>query len=471
MSCPSAIELEEGRADPRHVERCAHCQKAESRIAVARESLRLAAELPVPEVSAWPGLAAARWSRPFPLAVPSRAPRWPFVAGLAAAAALLLVSWHERRPAAPQPSVVATAHRAVPSVPSARLEAVVTLLGGHVGLTRDGQKLLVDATSRLRSGDAIDLAGGARLAAQWSDGSGFLVDGPARLVLDWLSSDRTSLRLERGHIDVRVRPGSGQEVAVVAPRHIVSVHGTWFLVAAASDRTTVEVLEGVVEVAERDGSSSTLLRAPARAVFGVGSARTGTLTADEATRLRAHSELNLLSLADGQKLDALAAATSVLLLDAPAGATVAVDGVTLGVGSLAIRRPPGRHLVEVAQTGFSPSRRWVDFDRPLVALPLALEALHTHDVSADDLARTLSQQRPRIQSCYERGLKRDPQLSGTVSLRLEIGKAGRVRRATVEHSTLADQQVVDCLVEDAQRWTFPGENVTIVYPLVLRPQH
>ena len=76
-----------------------------------------------------------------------------------------------------------------------------------------------------------------------------------------------------------------------------------------------------------------------------------------------------------------------------------------------------------------------------------------------------------IKACYERGLKRDPQLAGTVSLRIEIGVSGRVKRVTVEGSTLNDAQVVECLVEGAQRWTFPGANVTVVYPIVLRPQH
>ncbi|WP_159314288.1 hypothetical protein, partial [Staphylococcus aureus] len=61
--------------------------------------------------------------------------------------------------------------------------------------------------------------------------------------------------------------------------HVVSVHGTWFGVGLSSDHMLVEVIEGVVEVAERDGSSSTLLRAPARATFSLGSAQTGTLSA------------------------------------------------------------------------------------------------------------------------------------------------------------------------------------------------
>ncbi len=418
---------------------------------------------PAPEPADWPGLAAARWSRPMPLVAPTWAgARRPFWVVLSAAATLLLlVGVRARQPVAvPLPPVVAKKSTLPTVAPSLALEAVVTLVGGRVTLTRAGQSLTVDGRSRLSGGDGIELAPAARLAAQWADGSGFLVTGPARMTVDRLTAARTSLGIERGQIDVRVRPGSGQAVAVVTPRHIVSVHGTWFRVAASLQRTTVEVLEGVVDVAERDGSSSTLLRAPARATFGVGSARTGTLTAGEATRLRAESELNLSSTSES---------TGLLHIDAPALANVAVDGVTFGQGSLAVRRPLGRHLVELTELGFTPARRWVDADQPLVTLSLALGPLRTQDISADDLARTLARQRPQIQSCYERGLKRDPQLTGTIVLRLEIGEGGRVRRASVESSTLNDAPVVDCLVDHALHSVYPGENVTVVYPLVLRP--
>ena len=47
------------------------------------------------------------------------------------------------------------------------------------------------------------------------------------------------------------------------------------------------VFEGAVEVSELDGSSSTLLRAPARATFGHGRASSSALGSAEAGRLRA----------------------------------------------------------------------------------------------------------------------------------------------------------------------------------------
>jgi hypothetical protein len=76
-----------------------------------------------------------------------------------------------------------------------------------------------------------------------------------------------------------------------------------------------------------------------------------------------------------------------------------------------------------------------------------------------------------IRGCYERGLKRIPSLAGTVSLRLEVGDAGQVRRVAVEESTLSDDVVADCLLHEARGWSFSvGRNATVVYPFVFRPE-
>ena len=93
-----------------------------------------------------------------------------------------------------------------------------------------------------------------RAAAQWSEGSGFLLYGDAELTLARLEPRTQRLELGRGQISVRVGPHEpGESLHVITPDHVVSVHGTWFTVASAQHTTTVEVLEGTVEVTERDG--------------------------------------------------------------------------------------------------------------------------------------------------------------------------------------------------------------------------
>ncbi|MGZ3440132.1 MAG: AgmX/PglI C-terminal domain-containing protein, partial [Polyangia bacterium] len=77
----------------------------------------------------------------------------------------------------------------------------------------------------------------------------------------------------------------------------------------------------------------------------------------------------------------------------------------------------------------------------------------------------------QIRACYERRLKRDPQLAGTVSLKLRVGDAGQVTRVDVEQSTLPDPLVAECLRREAAGWSFEqGRNATVVYPFVFRTQ-
>ena len=84
----------------------------------------------------------------------------------------------------------------------------------------------------------------------------------------------------------------------------------------------------------------------------------------------------------------------------------------------------------------------------------------------------LSEERAaQIRACYERRLKRDPSLAGTVSLRLRVGGAGQVTRVDVEESTLPDPLVAECLRREAAGWSFVvGRNATVVYPFVFRTQ-
>jgi len=77
----------------------------------------------------------------------------------------------------------------------------------------------------------------------------------------------------------------------------------------------------------------------------------------------------------------------------------------------------------------------------------------------------------QIRACYERRLKRDPSLSGTVSLKLRVGDAGQVSRVEVEESTVPDPLVAECLRREAAGWSFrQGRNATVVYPFVFRSQ-
>lgn len=78
----------------------------------------------------------------------------------------------------------------------------------------------------------------------------------------------------------------------------------------------------------------------------------------------------------------------------------------------------------------------------------------------------------RFKTCYERGLGRDPNLQGRVSVSFVIARDGTVKNASDSGSDLPDAVVRDCVVEQFERFRFPapeGGTVDVVYPILLAP--
>ena len=465
--------------EQRHVDGCADCATAQTRVQAARLGLDFAARSEPAELSAAAEAraeASIRWTRITP-AVPVRRP---FVVGLglAAACAAAFVVWQAR---APKRAAYAAAtsspasHRATLNAARPdRLEALVTLVGGDVSLVRgDAPARRLGLDTRLGAADRITTAGSARAAAQWSEGSGFLLYGDAELTLARLEPRTQRLELGRGQISVRVGPHEpGESLHVITPDHVVSVHGTWFTVASAAHTTTVEVLEGTVEVTERDGSASTLLTAPARATFGPGRSVSAPLSGHQAAKLRAESEMNFLPWTAG--LDAARSTSGALLVASQPPAELAVDGIVLGSTPLELRRPFGRHYVELTRADFRTQHQWIAVGKEPGELRASL--VHAAPVADEpsapvEIESMIHRRSSQIRACYERRLKRDPSLAGTVSLKLRVGDAGQVTRVDVEQSTLPDPLVAECLRREAAGWSFEqGRNATVVYPFVFRSQ-
>jgi len=86
--------------------------------------------------------------------------------------------------------------------------------------------------------------------------------------------------------------------------------------------------------------------------------------------------------------------------------------------------------------------------------------------------RVLRRHRNELRYCYERELKRSPELAGAVNLKFSIGGKGRVVAAIIDKSTVGDRRVEACIVQKARRWVFPepsGGMVTVIYPLRFIP--
>ncbi|MBU1068790.1 TonB family protein [Myxococcota bacterium] len=74
--------------------------------------------------------------------------------------------------------------------------------------------------------------------------------------------------------------------------------------------------------------------------------------------------------------------------------------------------------------------------------------------------------------CYVRALQKDPRVAGTVKLKFEIQKGGRVTSCTVVQN-LSDPDVGNCLAARLKRWRFPEPtdgSVTVTYPWIFEPK-
>ncbi len=80
----------------------------------------------------------------------------------------------------------------------------------------------------------------------------------------------------------------------------------------------------------------------------------------------------------------------------------------------------------------------------------------------------------RIKYCYERALASTPSLQGKVKVFFQISPSGKVSQARIAHSTLHDQKVEECMLQQVRTWRFPapegGGIVNVNYPFTFRPR-
>lgn len=88
------------------------------------------------------------------------------------------------------------------------------------------------------------------------------------------------------------------------------------------------------------------------------------------------------------------------------------------------------------------------------------------------IAKVVKSRLTAVKECYERELKRNPQLAGKVVIRFTIEEDGRVTGVAVEESSLGDPNVGSCIVSRFERFRFPkpdGGAVTVSYPFIFSP--
>lgn len=104
------------------------------------------------------------------------------------------------------------------------------------------------------------------------------------------------------------------------------------------------------------------------------------------------------------------------------------------------------------------------------------EVIGSGDLSTTSINQTVNRKKPALKGCYERELKKDKTLRGTVKVRFTILTSGRVdkSRIVILQNTIRSKAVAKCIKNNIKRWRFDkpsGGDVTIAYPFVFTPSN
>ncbi|MFL5318773.1 MAG: AgmX/PglI C-terminal domain-containing protein, partial [Myxococcaceae bacterium] len=90
-------------------------------------------------------------------------------------------------------------------------------------------------------------------------------------------------------------------------------------------------------------------------------------------------------------------------------------------------------------------------------------------IDREAVAKVVNSHLQEVRGCYERALLKDPSLAGKVVLEWQISTAGAVVTAKTKTSTLRNQAVEACILQNLKTWHFPpakGGLVIVSYPFL-----
>ncbi len=104
--------------------------------------------------------------------------------------------------------------------------------------------------------------------------------------------------------------------------------------------------------------------------------------------------------------------------------------------------------------------------------PIENEISTEGGLDRNEIAAVIQRHLSEVRFCYEKGLQKNPRLSGRVSMKFMIGPNGRVTTAQIGNSSLNYQPSETCIRDRLKTWKFPepqgGVTVKVNYPFVLR---
>lgn len=91
----------------------------------------------------------------------------------------------------------------------------------------------------------------------------------------------------------------------------------------------------------------------------------------------------------------------------------------------------------------------------------------------ETIARVIKRHWNEIKYCYEKELSKDPNLYGKVTVNFIIDGTGSVAEASIQQTTMNNENVEGCMLSHVRRWRFPepkgGGEVIVTYPWVFKP--
>jgi TonB family protein len=102
----------------------------------------------------------------------------------------------------------------------------------------------------------------------------------------------------------------------------------------------------------------------------------------------------------------------------------------------------------------------------------ALQEFDSDSRSQNDIKKVIRRRLGGIKHCYEKRLKRNPDLKGKIVVRFVIHAGGRVIEVEVVENTTGDRELGQCIAARVKSVRFPpaeGGETSVVYPFILAP--
>ncbi len=136
-------------------------------------------------------------------------------------------------------------------------------------------------------------------------------------------------------------------------------------------------------------------------------------------------------------------------------------GIALGGGILAYVAPRNHDVAEAL--GFKkekeePVKKAVVGTKYGLVYPVEESLRIEGSLSKKEVSNVVVEKRYSLKKCYDTALKKSPKLTGEMFLQFRVAKtSGRALATIVRQSTIEDEALKACIIDQINTWKFPGK--------------